>query len=359
MTKIKSFLLLLSFAFISAIDSKSLSPKVFTKLKLKELPIKPQQPKFFFDEVFSFFQNPNDFTDVFSPQYFSFASQKFEGSSSTSIINIRQKSNPSQYLENQVKSLFQSPNIKFVAIDEIDPDTFSKKKNNKYNSKELEAKTKSFLDALKNLGENPTYQGRINLFVTNVSPQLFEKYPEYKHFISEILRLSHMNYLGIIYVENYRGPITKSYASACLKSFSKKQACIDSVSAPTNTLQWSSTNGRSPLEVLSNFRNFLAPLCKECNIARIVMPTYGLSNANGVCMNGCFKEGYQCRDDLSALRELVKTFAQIDNINVAFYGAYHVYNTNDLIIQNGEYYDIEAFFCEIIQAVIPDSPTCL
>jgi len=328
-------------------------------LRLTNQVLKPQQPKFFFDEVFSNFQNPNDFVDVFPPQYFSFASQKFQGSSSIAIINIRNKPNPVQYFENQVKILFQSPNIKFVSVDEINPDTFSKKKNNKYDSKELEAKTKSFLNVLKNFGENPIYQGRINLFVTNVNPSLFGKYPEYKHFISEILRLSHMNYLGIIYVENYRGPITKSYASACLKSFSKKQACIDSVSAPVNSLQWSSTNSRSPLEVLNNYRNLLAPLCKECNVARIVMPTYGLSNANGVCMNGCFREGFQCRDDLKALSNLVKTFAQMDNVNVAFYGAYHVYNTNDLIMQNGAYYDIEAFLCEIVDAVTPDSGTCI
>jgi len=73
-------------------------------------------------------------------------------------------------------------------------------------------------------------------------------------------------------------------------------------------------------------------------------------------MNNCFKNGGDCRDDLVAIGNLVKELK--NEPHIAFYGAAHVSDTKNLIIQNGDYYDIESFYCEIITAAYPELDTC-
>jgi len=167
--------------------------------------------------------------------------------------------------------------------------------------------------------------------------------------------LAHNKYIGIIYAENYRAPITGAFANVCLSTSNNRQGCIDSLNAPLNSYQWSSTKS-SPVEAIQNFRNLMKTLCAECNVNKIVMPTYGLSNINGVSINNCFKKGGDCRNDLTAISDLITSL--IDEPHVAFYGAAHLTDTRNLIIQNGNYYDVEAFYCEIIDAAYPKLGHC-
>jgi len=327
-------------------------PNIVKKLSLITQADKPEQSKYYFDEIFSGFNSLEDFQLTFPPQYFAFSSQKFTGNSA--LINIRNQKNPSQYFESQVNIQFLNPNIKFIFVDEIDPDVFAKKKNNKFNQKILYSRINSFLSTLHKLSQK--YPGRINLFITNISPSLFSNYPQYKTFISQLLLLSHHNYLGFIYTENYRGPLSKTLSSTCQTSSNNKQGCLDAINAPINHFQWQSTSKISPKQILSNSRNFLKPLCPQCNINNIVMPTFGLSNINGVCLNNCFKPGFTCRDDLSQISNLVTELK--DEQHIAFYGAAHLVDTRQLVIQNGEYYDVEAFYCEIVSAAYPELGGC-
>lgn len=91
-------------------------------------------------------------------------------------------------------------------------------------------------------------------------------------------------------------------------------------------------------------------------MSELVMPTFGLSNTNGVVLNGCFKK-VGCRNDLVKISNLIKSFAN-DNTKVAFYGAHHLVDTTELVIQNGKYYTIESLICEITSAAMPNEITC-
>lgn len=328
--------------------------KIVKKLTLTKQTNRPEQPKYFFDDIFKGFKDVADFQQTFPAEYFSLASQSF--TANTLLVNLRgNKIDPVGYFENGVKNAFNIPGIQFVAIDEINPNSFAPKIKGKYNKKILYSNANLFLQKLKSFGENNIYQGRINLFVTNISPRLFSNYPNYANFIREILRLAQHNYIGIIYSENYRGPITSSFANVCLSSSNNRQGCIDSLNAPINLYEWSSTKN-NPKNAINNFRKLMKTLCKECDVNKLVMPTFGLSNQNGVCLNNCFKKNGNCQDDLLKLRSLVKELK--DEKHVAFYGAAHVTDTTDLIIQNGDYYNVEALYCEIIVAAYPELNKC-
>lgn len=337
------------------VDSKSLykNTKV-KKLILTSQPVRPSQPKYFYDDVFSSFNQLSDFQTIFPPQYFSFASQKF--TSNTVLVNIRgKKINPVGFFETGIKNAFSTPGIEFASVDEINPNSFAPKKNGKYNKSILYSNAVNFLKKLKEFSDSPIYKGRINLFVTNVSPRFFSNYPGFAAFIGELLRLSHNNYIGLIFAENYRAPITAAFANVCLSSSNNRQGCIDSLNAPLNSYQWSSTKNNAK-SAISNFRSLMKSLCNECDIERTVFPTFGLSNQNGVSLNNCFKTGSDCRDDLIELTDLITQLK--DEAHVAFYGAAHVTDTRNLIIQNGNYYDVEALYCEIITAAYPELGTC-
>jgi len=323
------------------------------KMKLSLQPPKPAQPKYFFDEIFSSFDSVEEFTEIFPANYFAFASQKFTANSA--IINIRNQDNPGDFVEQQVQKLFQNPAIKFVGIDEINPNTFCRKLGGKYDEKTLNRKTNNLLEKLKILGENPKYQGRINLFVTNVNTRLFSNYKSYAKFIGKLLLMSQLNYLGIIYGENYIGPLSKSTASICTTD---ETMCLASANLKLNNYEWSTTSKISLPRALNNFRNLLKPLCPRCNINALVMPTIGLSNINGVCLNACYKSGFVCRDDLIALNKAITSIANMKNTHLAFYGAAHVQDTSTLVKQQGDYYDIESVYCEIASSAVPALNSC-
>jgi len=324
------------------------------KLSLGMQSQKPTQVKYFFDDIFPNINSLQDFQNIFPPNLFSFASQSIP--SNTVLINIRNKPDPASSMTQQIQAAFQNPNIQFVAIDEIAPDVFAKKTNNKFNRQELQKKTQDLLKNLFSLSSNAQYTGRINVFITDVSIRLFNNYPEYKNFIGEILRLAHNNYLGYVFVENYRGPLSSELSNVCLKSSNNRRGCLDATAAPINRNQWSSTVVWTPSQALSGFRSLLGSLCGECKISELVMPTFGLSNRNGVVLNGCFKK-VGCRNDLVKISNLIKSFAN-DNTKVAFYGAHHLVDTTELVIQNGKYYTVESLICEITSAAIPNDTSC-
>ena len=332
------------------------SKKTVNRLELIKQSTRLVQPKYFFDDIFQGFSSVEEFQQTFPAQYFSFASQKF--TANTILVNIRNanKIEPVELFVSGVINAFNTPGIEFVAIDEINPNSFASKKGGKYNKNELNKNANNFLQKLKSFGENPKYQGRINVFITNLSPRFFSNYPEFAIFISEILKLAHNNYIGIVYSENYRAPITAAFSNVCLSSSNNRQGCLDSLNAPLNKYQWTSTKN-SPKKAINNFRSLMKTLCAECDVDKLVMPTFGLSNQNGVSLNNCFKSGGDCRDDLVRLSSLVTELK--DELHIAFYGAAHVTDTRNLIIQNGNYYDVEGLYCEIISAAYPELNKCL
>ena len=335
---------------------KNLKKNRVNRLDLVNQNGKPIQPKYFFDDIFQGFNSVEEFQETFPAEYFSFASQKF--TANTILVNIRNpnKIEPVELFVSGVINAFNTPGVEFVAVDEINPNSFSRKKGGKYDKNEMNKNADNFLKKLKFFGENPKYQGRINVFITNLSPRFFSNYPDFAIFISEILRLAHNNYIGIVYSENYRAPITASFANVCLTSSNNRQGCIDSLNAPLNSYQWSSTKN-SPKSAINNFRALMKTLCGECDVNKLVMPTFGLSNINGVSLNNCFKNGGDCMDDLDRLSDLVIELK--DESHIAFYGAAHVTDTSNLIIHNGDNYDVEALYCEIISATYPELNKCL